>query len=73
MVCSILSILWEKKVILNKLGRIARSYEVYIRRDVEFFTVDPTVLALEDSIYKKLFKDGMSTPFVPIWDQIKRE
>ena len=42
----------KKKVILNTLGRIARSYELYIRRDVEFFTV-PTVFALEDSIYKK--------------------
>ena len=70
MVYSILSILWEKKVILNTLGRIARSYELYIRRDVEFFTV-PTVFALEDSILKKLFKDGISTHFVPIWDQIK--
>ena len=39
-----------KKAILNTLGRIARSYELYIRRDVEFFTVDPTVFALEDSI-----------------------
>ena len=38
-----------KKAILNTLGRIARSYELYIRRDVEFFTV-PTVFALEDSI-----------------------
>ena len=40
-----------KKVILNTLGRIARSYELYIRRDVEFFTV-PTVFALEDSFLK---------------------
>ena len=59
-----------KKAILNTLGRIARSYELYIRRDIEFFTV-PTVFALEDSIQKTLFKDRMSTPFVPIWDQIK--
>ena len=42
----------EKKVILNILGRIARSYELYIRRDVELITV-PTVFALEDSIQKK--------------------
>ena len=42
-----------KKVILNTLGRIARSYELYIRKDVEFFTV-PTVFALEDSIEKKI-------------------
>ena len=39
----------KKKGILNTLGRIARSYELYIRRDVEFFTI-PTVFALEDSI-----------------------
>ena len=36
MVYSILSILWEKKtVILDTLGRIARSYELYIRREGE--------------------------------------
>ena len=28
----------EKKVILNTLGRITRSYELYIRREGEFFT-----------------------------------
>ena len=39
----------EKKVILNTLGRIARSYELYIRREGEFFTI-PTVLTLEDSL-----------------------
>ena len=41
----------EKKVILNTLGRIARSYELYIGRDVELFTF-PTVFALEDSFLK---------------------
>ena len=38
-----------KKVILNTLGRIARSYVLYIRREGEFFTI-PMVFALEDSI-----------------------
>ena len=32
----------EKKIILNTLGKIARSYELYIRGEEEFFTV-PTV------------------------------
>ena len=37
------------KKILNTLGRIARSYDLYIRREGEFFTI-PRVFALEDSI-----------------------
>ena len=39
----------EKKVTLNTLRRIARSYVLYIRREGEFFTI-PKVFALEDSI-----------------------
>ena len=38
-----------KKVTLNTLRRIARSYVLYIRREGELFTI-PTVFALEDSI-----------------------
>ena len=38
-----------EKVILNTLGRIARSYVLYIRGEGELFTI-PTVFALEDSI-----------------------
>ena len=52
MVYSILSILWRKKVILNTLGRITRSAELYIRRD-EYFTI-LMVFALEGSIWKKI-------------------
>ena len=39
MVYSILSILWKKTVILNTLGRIARSYELYIRREGEIVLI----------------------------------
>ena len=49
----ILSILW-KKMILNTLGRIARSYELYAGKD-NFFTI-PTIFALEDCIEKNCFK-----------------
>ena len=43
----------EKKVwILNTLGRIARSHELYAGKKI-FFTI-PTVFALEGSIEKKI-------------------
>ena len=62
----------EKKVwILDTLGRIARSYELYAGKKI--FVTIPTVFALEGSIEKKLFEYGMRTPFVPIWDQINKE
>ena len=44
-----------KKVILNTLGRIARSYVLYIRREGEFFTI-PTVFALADSMEKTVLR-----------------
>ena len=62
----------EKKVwILDTLGRIARSYELYAGKKI--FVTIPTVFALEGSTEKKLFEYGMRTPFVPIWDQINKE
>ena len=46
-----------EKIILNTLGRIAGSYEFYGGK--ENFSLIPTVFALEGSIEKKLFYDGM--------------
>ena len=46
-----------EKIILNTLGRIAGSYKLYAGKE-NFFTI-PTVFALERSIEKKLFSDGM--------------
>ena len=43
-----------KKIILNTLGRIARSYEFYAGKEI-FFSV-PTVFALEGSIEKNCFR-----------------
>ena len=43
-----------------------------VRREGEFFTI-PTVFALQGSIEKKIVLRWNDTPFVPIWDQIKRE
>ena len=43
----------EKTVIQNTLGRVARSYELYIRREGYFFTI-PMVFALEDSLQKTM-------------------
>ena len=58
-----------KKVILNTLGRIARSYELYAGKE-NFFTI-PTVFPLEGSIEKIVLK-WTDAPFAPIWNQIKR-
>ena len=43
-----------------------------VRREGEFFTI-PTVFALQGSIEKKIVLRRNDTPFVPVWDQIKRE
>ena len=43
-----------------------------VRGEREFFTI-PTVFAFEGSIKKKIVLRWNDTPFVPIWDQIKRE
>ena len=52
----ILSIL-RKKIILNTLGRIARSYKLYAGKENFLLSIIPTVFALEGSIDKKLFYD----------------
>ena len=43
-----------------------------VRREGEFFTI-PTVFALQGSIEKKIVLRRNDTPFIPVWDQIKRE
>ena len=43
-----------------------------VLREGEFFTI-PTVFALQGSIEKKIVLRRNDTPFVPVWDQIKRE
>ena len=43
-----------------------------VRREEEFFPI-PTVFALQGSIKKKIVLRWNDTPFVPVWDQIKRE
>ena len=50
---NILSILW-KKVILSTLGRIARSYVLYVGKE-KVFTI-PTAFALEGPVEKNCFK-----------------
>ena len=65
----VFSILW-KKIILNTLGRIARSYELYTGK--ENFLLSPRYL-LYRVPQKKIVLRWSDTPFVPIWDQIKRE
>ena len=43
-----------------------------VHREGEFFTI-PTVFALQGSIEKKIVLRRNDTPFVPVWDQVKRE
>ena len=62
-----------KKLILNTLGRIARSYELYAAVKENFFH-NHHGICFRGLHRKKLFQDENSSPFVPnMWDQIKMD
>ena len=55
---------------LNTLGRIARSYELYIGKENFYY---PNGICFRGLHRKKIVLRWNDTPFVPLWDQINRE